>query len=138
MIGLVTDGILCVLLLATLAFAFRLNQKLGDMRQGQGDLQTLVQALNEAVDKANSAIVNLRLAAREAEEVLMKKVEGARALSDELGFMTESGDRLAGRLSDGLANSARPKAQPAPTGFEPDEAEKASLRQMLKAVQGMR
>jgi Domain of unknown function (DUF6468) len=133
--GFILDGILCVLLMATLTYSFRLDQKLNDMREGQGDLQTLVHALNEAVDKANSSIVNLRLAAREADEMLVKKVESARALTDELGLMTETGDRLAGRLSEGMAKSARVNVQHT---LEPDEPEKASLRQMLKAVQGMR
>ncbi len=139
MIGLITDGILCALLLVTLLFAWRLNQRLTDMREGQGDLQTLVKALNEAVEKANTSIVNLRLAAREADEILARKLDGARAMTDELSIMTETGDRLAGRLTDGLIKPMRsaPSKHSLPA-FEPDAAEQASLRQMLKAVQGLR
>jgi hypothetical protein len=135
MSGLLVDVVLCMLLIATLAFAFRLNQKLNDMREGQGDLQTLVTALNDAVDKANTSIVNLRLAAREADEMLVKKINNARVLNDELGLMTETGERLAGRLSDGFA---KPKRAASSSLQEPSEIEKTSLRQMLKAVQGMR
>jgi Domain of unknown function (DUF6468) len=138
MIGLISDAVLCLLLIVTLAFAYRLNGKLSDMREGQGDLQTLVTALNDAVDKANTSIVNLRLAAREADEMLVKRVDGARSLSDELGFMTESGNRLAGRLSDGLAKSPAQMTKLSASVYAPDEAEKASLRQMLKSVQRMK
>ncbi len=139
MIGIVSDGILCALLLVTLVFAWKLNQRLTDMRAGQGDLQTLVKALNDAVEKANSSIVNLRLAARQAEEIIARKMDGARAMTDELSLMTETGDRIAGRLSDGLASPIRSSQhKTSPSSFEPDAAEQASLRQMLKAVQGMR
>lgn len=139
MIGIISNAVLCVLLLGTLVFSWRLNQRLSDMREGQGDLQTLVKSLNEAVEKANTSIVNLRLAAREADEILARKLDGARAVTDELSLMTETGDRLAGRLTDGLTKPARniPPKPPLPA-FQPDAAEQESLRQMLKAVQGLR
>ncbi len=139
MIGIVTDGILCALLFITLIFAWRLNQRLTDMREGQGDLQTLVKALNDAVEKANTSIVNLRLAAREAEEMLARKLDGARAMTDELGIMTETGDRIAGRLSTGLAKPMRASQNKSSSSvFEADATDQASLQQMLKAVKGMR
>jgi hypothetical protein len=139
MIGLVADAALCVLLLVTLVFAWRLNQRLSDMREGQGDLQTLVKSLNEAVEKANTSIVNLRLAAREAEETLARRLDGARAVTDELSLMTESGDRLAGRLTENLTKPARAAPKKVMTGAQfIDEAEQDSLRAMLKSVQGLR
>jgi hypothetical protein len=139
MIGLIADIILCVLLVVTLVFAWRLNQRLSDMREGQGDLQVLVTALNEAVEKANTSIVNLRLAAREADETLARKLDDARNISDELGIMTETGDRLAGRLTDGLTKPARsPHNRKSAPSVEPSLGEQASLRQMLKSVQGLR
>jgi hypothetical protein len=139
MIGLVADIVLCVLLLVTLVFAWRLNQRLTDMREGQGDLQTLVKSLNEAVEKANTSIVNLRLAAREADETLARKLDGARAMTDELSLMTESGDRLAGRLTENLTKPSRATPKKVMSGAQfIDDAEQDSLRTMLKSVQGLR
>jgi Domain of unknown function (DUF6468) len=129
---LLSDGLLCALLVAVIILAIKLDRRLTDMRNGNLDLASLVASLNSAVDKANTSIVNLRLAAREADETLFQRSSKARALSDELSIVVESAERL----SSGLTRSPISKVPPVSPRI--DEQDNDALRKMLRSVQGMR
>ncbi len=133
-LSLASDGLLCALLVAVIFLAIKLDRRLTDMRAGNQDLANLVTSLNTAIDKANISIINLRRAAREADETLFQRSSTARALTDELSIVVESADRLSASLV--RAPNIKSESRFSETGiFEQDND---SLKSILRSVRGMR
>ena len=92
----------------------------------------------EATRSAEASVSNLKAASREVGEDLSRKIEVARALSDELSGMTQSGDDLAGRLE--RAVSPRHVGGSANGGEQQDgeTARSESERELLEALKRAR
>jgi hypothetical protein len=97
-IGLLLDGIILIFLSATIFYAARLSLFLKSFREGKDGMQLLIRNLSLTVDKAEESIKIMKGYAMETEEELRAVINEAKFLSDELRFMNESGDSLAGRL----------------------------------------
>jgi hypothetical protein len=138
----IMDGLLCALLIGAMVVGTRLWRKIDLLRAGQEEMQTLMGQLTSATDRANAAVVQLRGAIKDAETKIGDRLTRARAVSDELSIITESGDRLASRLMTGLNGAPAEPARPAPrrnrepvvtTGVSPSESEALS-----RILQGLR
>lgn len=103
MTGLVIDGVLIALLSAVLWACWRVNGRLGEIRNGQADLADLAMRLEALTGKAREALGELRRGSEQAESNLEGEIRRARALADELTLITEAGDNLASRLEQKLA-----------------------------------
>jgi predicted RNase H-like nuclease (RuvC/YqgF family) len=97
-IGLVLDGLVLVLLGATIFVAWRLSENLNAFRKGRKELETLVQELSRNIEKAEQSVAGLKNVTRDAGKDLQVLIGEARSLSDELQLMTEAGDNIASRL----------------------------------------
>lgn len=106
LIGFVLNGVLLVLLAATIYFAVKLSLSLGAFRNSRGELAALISELSRTIDQAQIAIAGLRESAREGGRELQEKIDTARTLGDELDVMASSGEKLARRL-DGVMARAR-------------------------------
>ncbi|HRJ62411.1 MAG TPA: DUF6468 domain-containing protein, partial [Azospirillaceae bacterium] len=107
---LIVDGVVAVLLIATIVYAVILNRQLARLRDGRAELADYIKGLNDATANAEAAVRGLRKAAGETGEQLQRAVDKGQALRDELQFMIESGNALADRLggaSGGGADKAR-------------------------------
>jgi ABC-type transporter Mla subunit MlaD len=107
MITLIFDAALCVALIGAMVVGVQLWRKIDLFKAGQGDMRELIQQLNAASEQARSSIHQLRATLKEADSKLGDRLDKARALSDELSIITESGDRLASRLTDDFVDSAQ-------------------------------
>ena len=109
------DIVVSVLMVATIAYATRLNTRLAALRKNRDDLARTILGFNEATLRAESSIPKLRKAAEEAGQALQDRVEKAQSLRDDLAFMIERADTMANRLENAV-RSARidPPARPAP------------------------
>ncbi len=105
MIGFVLNGVLLVLLGATIFFAVRLSLLLGSFRSSRGELASLISDLSRTIDQAQIAIAGLRESAREGGRELQDKINEARKLGDELDVMTASGEKLARRLEAAMTRA---------------------------------
>ena len=103
------EGLLIMLLAATLFHAVRLERALGVLKRDRAALQTLVEGFNTSTRQAEAGIERLRAATDGAGRQIARHIDQATALKDDLAFLTERGERLADRL-DGLVRSARPLA----------------------------
>src|SRR5512146_993285 len=101
--------VLVVLLAATLFQAVRLERALGVLKRDRATLEELVAAFNASTRQAESGVERLRAAADGAGRQVARQVDAAKALKDDLSFLSERGERLADRL-DTLVRSARPLA----------------------------
>jgi len=96
--ALFMDISILVLLAATVFLAFRLTMSLKNFKESRKDMEGLVNRLTGNIDKAERAIQGMQNAARTAGKELDEIINEAKALSDELKFMSQSGDNLANRL----------------------------------------
>jgi len=117
--GLLLDGILAVLLLATVVYCYILNRRLGNIRAAGDQMKDLVGKFSTATEQAQAGIAALRQAAENDGQKLQDAMEMARVMRDELAFLTESGDALASRLAGARKSSVvggkKPMAEAAKT-----------------------
>lgn len=106
-LGMVMDGLILVLLGATVFYAARLSLQLKVFRESRGEMVKLIKELSSGIDKAERAIEGLRLSAREAGRDLQGLINDASALSDELQIMTQAGDSMASRLENLAEKNSR-------------------------------
>jgi ABC-type transporter Mla subunit MlaD len=95
---------LSVLLAATLVYCIVLERRLAAMRKGQDGLKKLLGELNGAIAGAGASLRALKSAAGEAAETLDERLKRARAMSDELSLLTNSGERIAQRFDRAVEN----------------------------------
>jgi phage shock protein A len=123
MVSMGLEVLLSILLAATLIYCVVLERRLASVRKGQDGLRKMIGDLNGAIANAGASLRALKMAAGEAAETLDDRLKRARALSDELSLLTNSGERIAQRF-----DRAAPMAQastPLPSG---------SVMNRLKAV----
>lgn len=116
--SLIIDALIAILLVATIAYAAVLNRKLGVLRDAKSEMEALIVSFSESTERAGSGVESLKQEAGRSGKALQSKVEAARGLVDDLGFLIETGTRLADRL-DGGVGAAR--AKPA-AGLEAERA----------------
>jgi hypothetical protein len=112
-IGLIFDALIAGLLVATIAYAAVLNRKLGALRDAKSEMEALLAGFSESTERAGSGVESLKQEAGRSGSALQSKVEAARGLVDDLGFLIERGTKLAERLDDGVG-AARTKPAPGP------------------------
>jgi len=123
--GLILDGLVVVLLLATIVYASILNRRLSTLRDNRAELEIAARAFAEASARADAGLKALKTTAEATGGNLQKDIDRARALKDELGFLVESAEALAQRLESaagvGRAGPAD-EAAVAPAGEPSGEA----------------
>ncbi len=102
--GLVLDGLVALLMFATIVFCFRLHRRLAGFRGVQAEMKGLVSSFVAAIERAELGVAQLRAAAEQTGDTLQERLEGARAVADELAFLSETGTRLAERLETGVTD----------------------------------
>lgn len=127
-IAFVLDVIIAVLLVLTITYAVRLNQRLGQLRSDKNELLELAKTFAEATVKAESGIKSLKISS----EALQNDMKKAEALRDDLVYLVERG----GRSADEMVASVRaPKAQhPAGDDFSPTEDDDLLIQEAIRAA----
>ncbi|MBL4789458.1 MAG: hypothetical protein JKY60_10565 [Kordiimonadaceae bacterium] len=133
--ALIVDGVLALLLVAAIVACVVVYRRLGTIRAGQAELKTLVDDLNRAVSTAQRSVVDLKNSAGEVESRLRDASSKASAMSDELSFITESGNNLADRIERGLVGAG--KAADRDIGAVP-KAKKKQQQEILAALREAR
>jgi len=98
--GLVLEGLVAVLLVVTIIYCILLDRRIRSFKAEQINLAGLVAQLSNATEHAEVAVAGLKSTAEEADGELDGKLRKARSLSEELAFMVETGNNLAGKLAD--------------------------------------
>ncbi|MGE4065005.1 MAG: DUF6468 domain-containing protein [Rhodospirillaceae bacterium] len=121
----ILDIVVILLLIPTIVYAVILNRRLTALRKSRDELAKVVNSFNEATMRAEAGIPKLKKATTEANGLLKDRVEKAQTLRDDLAFMIERAEELAGRLegavrvarSEGIgAAPAQPVTAPGITG----------------------
>lgn len=93
-IAFVLDIIIAVLLVLTITYAVRLNQRLGQLRKDKNELQELAKTFADATIKAEAGIEQLKISSDEL-QIDFKKAE---ALRDDLAYLVDRGGRTADQM----------------------------------------
>jgi hypothetical protein len=104
--GMILDVVVILLLIPTIIYAIILNKRLNALRRSREELSKVVNSFNEATMRAEAGIPKLKKATTEANHTLKDRVEKAQTLRDDLAFMIERAEELAGRL-EGAVRAAR-------------------------------
>ncbi len=114
--------VLVVMLAMTLFHALRLERALGVLRRDRAALEELVSGFNSSTRAAEQGIERLRDAADGAGRQIARQTETARALKEDLQFLSDRGERLADRLEQLVRGSrASPSQPPAAAAYEAAE-----------------
>ena len=106
----ILDIILIALLIAGIVYAMRLSKQLAGLRASRAEMERFVVEFSTTVQRAESGIRGLKLAARTGGDDLEKQIEKAHLLRDELQFLVESADQIATRLSETATIATRTTA----------------------------
>ncbi len=96
---------LLLLLAATLFHALRLERALGVLKRDRAVLEDLVEGFNDSTRQAESGIERLRAAADGAGRQMARQTESAQKLRDDLSFLADRSDQLAGRLETAVRSA---------------------------------
>lgn len=132
------DALVAVLLAGTIVYAMILNRRLKAVREGKEELLSLIQAFNQATEKARASTDGLRQLGDGTASRLHDMVGEARALRDDLGFLIERGgviaDRLEGDVSAARDGSARGEAAKGTSRQDTISEVERNLRKVLEAT----
>jgi chromosome segregation ATPase len=145
MITWIFDAALCIALIGAMVVGTQLWRKIDNFKSSQGELKDLLKQLNVASEQAQTSILQLRATLKEADSKLGDRLDRARALSDELSIITESGDRLASRISDEfgeapqrprktVADIRRTRAPAMAADMAPSRSESDALAKILQGL----
>ncbi len=128
-ISMILDFVIAVLLVLTIVYAVRLNQRLSQLRADKNELQQLADVFVDATRRAEAGIAQLKISS----DGLSAEIAQAEGLKDDLDYLVERGERLAngltanGLTANGLPQGARAPQNP-PRGASRPHVEKPSLR----------
>ncbi len=129
--------VLVGLLAATLFHALRLERALGVLKRDRATLEDLINGFNDSTRQAEAGIDRLRAAADGAGRQIARHLDEARALKDDLAFLTDRGARLADRM-DGLVRAGRPLAVEVARTTVPETARPATAEMEADEGSGLR
>lgn len=126
------DGVVIILLGATIYVAFRLDRRLQSVRSVQHELAGVIRELNIAAARAEAGIQGLKLAAQSSGQELEEQIRNARAAGDELARLLKSTERTGRQVAAPVARTesladVRPSSIPLPV--PPPQRPAAPVRQ---------
>ena len=93
------DGILIILLVATIFCAVNLSRRLSSLRSDKKNLEKLMSEFHYISEKADKSLTGIRATAEEVSRELAEANAKSRSMRDELAFLVERADRLAEKIA---------------------------------------
>ena len=93
------DGILIILLVATICCAMSLSRRLSSLRSDKKNLEKLIGEFHDISEKADKSLTGIRATAEEVSRELAEANAKSRSMRDELAFLVERADRLAEKIA---------------------------------------
>lgn len=147
MFSLALEILVAILLAVTICYAMVLNRKLGSLRRGKEEMESLAASFGEATQRAEENFARLRKTAEE----LYNGIEKAQALHDDLTFLIERGNTVADQLEDKVREArketgympktmveGKPEEKAPEDGKKQAEANSDAERELLKALRAVR
>lgn len=137
---ILADGIVAILLIATLVYVRRLSLRLEVIRAGRAEFEKLVADFTRTTDQASSHLHHFKAVADGSLQDLQARIERAQGLTTEFGklgddlkLLTERAEGAADRLDSTIGRARFMTAANAPTAA-PVKAETVPLRATAQSV----
>jgi hypothetical protein len=127
-LDLLANGVVAVLLVATIAVASVLYVRLGRVRKMKGEMEALIAQLATASEAAEASLRGFREMAESTGRDVEERVRTGQALREELTFLIDRASTIADRLT----------ATPAPAQPRQQAAAAAAAPRASKLVQAIR
>ena len=150
---LLADGVVAILLIATLIYVRRFSKQIAAIRDSRGEFEKLIADLTRSTDQAASHLHQFKVTAEVAGRDLQARIERTQALTSEFGkigddlkLLTERAESAANRLEAAIAKGrhiaaasapAVAVAQPGPAIELPEEEDDRKVAS-LSALSGLR
>lgn len=128
------DLALIALLVIGIVYASKLMVQLKALRAVRTEMERFVLDFSATVVRAENGVKTLKAAARSSGDDLEQLIEKGGSLRDELGFLIESADKIATRLSSTASNTVKASAaaKESTSGTEKEETLKNVQKKILK------
>ena len=145
-LGLATDVLLVVLLVAVIVYAVILNRKLAALRDAKEEFEALLASFGDTTQQAQTNLESLREEAQTVKRDFDQELEQMKtslaevhSLADDLEYLVKRGEKVADRLAgkEPGSTAAAGKAPDSDTAT-PVQGLGAAQQQFLRALQGMR
>jgi uncharacterized protein YoxC len=151
--SLIADGVLAILLVATLIYVGRFSKQIAAIRNSRGEFEKLIADLTKSTDQAASHLHQFKAAAELVGKDLQARVDRVQGMTaefgrvgDDLKLLTERAEDAANRLEATIGKTRQMPVTAAPTPaapahaapaieFEDEDARKVSN---LSALSGLR
>lgn len=145
-LGLATDVLLAVLLVAVIVYAVILNRKLAVLRDAKEEFEALLASFGDTTQQAQTNLEALREEAQTVKRDFDQELEQMQAslaevhsLADDLEYLVKRGEKVADRLAGKEPGSAAAEGRaPDSDTATPAKGQGAAQEQFLRALQGMR
>lgn len=134
------DIVVAAMLAVTIGFCLVLNRRLGILRRNESELRDVLSKFNQAAAQAEAGIARLKDVSQETAASLRDRIGEAKALRDDLAFVTERGDRIVTELGKKIAaqrGAETPLAAARPVAASVREQSKVE-RELLSALERAR
>jgi len=112
-LGLIVEGLVCVLLVASIYYSITVNRKLERLRKEQKGMQSFIRELLAATSNADKAIQGLRQTVEASGQELAGQIEKGRNMSRQLQGEIEQAEQSMNRLVVLAGSAAAPHRQQA-------------------------
>jgi chromosome segregation ATPase len=112
-LGIVIESLVALLLMLTIAYCARLNNRLKRLKADEHSLKATIAELITATEIAERAIGGLKHTVRDVNENLGDQLAAAGQMSMQLNKQLAEGDNVLRRLSK-IVSAARPASEPEP------------------------
>jgi hypothetical protein len=129
MIGILIEGLVCVLLAATILHCVRLDRKLKMLKADEQTMRRTIVDLVSATEKAERAVAGLRSLVSECDATITGQLREAERYATDLQDQIRTGDDVISRIAQIVETARRSDAMaaPAPVRAAPAAAPPAAL-----------
>lgn len=103
MTSIILDGIMAMLLMATIFICMRLNKRVRILQNSKSEFSRLIERFDETTRRAQDSIKELQNVSRLVNDQLAERFDKANFLADDLAFMIEKGNKLADQMEMGIS-----------------------------------
>ena len=133
--SLLIEGLLVLLLTATIYFAVRLNKRLTVLRVEKEQLEKLITQFELVADRAHSSLSGLRATADQVKSDLDDATNKSHAMRDELAFLIERADINAEKLAQLSSSKTGNLAQD--SGLDNEQSVTINPRENFENIQSL-
>ncbi|WP_119301942.1 DUF6468 domain-containing protein [Dongia deserti] len=120
--SLIADGVVAVLLIATVIYIRRFSRRIAAIRESRGEFEKLIADLTKSTDQAASHLHQFKSAAEQVGKDLQARVDRVQGMAsefgrigDDLNLLAERAENAANRLETAIGKSRQNPMSVAPT-----------------------